>query len=513
MARQLRRAAAGVSLAVCGSGLLTLGASPAGAQQTAAAASGGVATSITLEMVMRQALEASPQLRSAAYQRDLAATGIPRAEAAFQPQFTHTLTNGVNAQANTYEESLIRRDAGFYERKGTDASMAVTQQLSSGIKLEGKLTLSRFDTNINRLQPSRPPDALDFRSQWQTTVTFPLWRDAGTRVNRAPLEAARLDMRAADENRARTETTVLAEVISAYHELSFAGRRLQLAQSRIAMAEKLLSEARALFAQGRLAESEVWAVETALSRFRADLLAARQFEREKGNRLKSMLMVSSQKQPEAWRAADALPEVRATAPQDPDQIRSDALRNRSDLKKAQLQHEREGMLLTHALNKARPKVDLLTSYGRNDLALALRPSLAQMPFQTWYVGLQVELPIGSNLAGTAEVSAARVRQQDADLRRQALEVEIANEVDTALALRSSALERHAQWVEITNRERRALDLERSRLQNGRSGMREVLRQEERLVDAELGLLEQQLQVAQAGILVESAQGVLGRTSR
>ena len=119
-----------------------------------------------------------------------------------------------------------------------------------------------------------------------------------------------------------------------------------------------------------------------------------------------------------------------------------------------------------------------------------------------------EMAIGALNQGRADIAAANLRRENALLAVKALEVQIANDIDTGLHMRASALERWQQWQEVARREQQQLDLERKRFAAGRSEMREILMREEKSVNSRLMALEQQVAFAKAQVILESAQGIL-----
>ncbi len=173
--------------------------------------------------------------------------------------------------------------------------------------------------------------------------------------------------------------------------------------------------------------------------------------------------------------------------------------------------DREGVQVVYAQNQKLTKVDLVASYGINGLELSASNSLSPTrmnDFPTWSLGLQVSMPIGPNRQASADLQAAMLRKQDALLQIKALEVAIANDIDSGLGMLTSAAERVALWREVAAREQRQLELERTRFSAGRSDMREILLREERAINARLAVIEQQVAWAKADVLLEAAQGVL-----
>lgn len=442
----------------------------------------------------------------------IAATGLDRAAAAFQPVATLSATDGRNRQPSTFEEKLSRGGTDtdpFYLRDGQDYTAAISQLLPTGAKLEAKSTLSRFITNINQ-KDGRPDGAKDNRAFWGLSVTQPLAKDAGLEVTRARGLVAELELAAAEHTQEETESSVVAEAALAYFDLVLMQHRVAAAQEKIEMGQALLAQAQDQARQGRLAATEIWEVENSLSRFRAAMSEAVQTQRERLNRLNNLLMTTADHSGSAWRAADPLPEVQASQVAAA-QALGLALRARNDLKLQKKLLEREGVQLVYAKNQALPRIDLVASYGRNGLAYSFPrafndSAMAENP--TWSVGLQMQIPLGENRQGRADVAAAQLRRENALLNLKALEVQIANDIDTSLNMTASAVERWKYWQGVSQREQQQLVLERQRFAAGRSEMRDILMREERAINARLMLLEQQLSFAKAQIILESAQGTL-----
>ena len=303
---------------------------------------------------------------------------------------------------------------------------------------------------------------------------------------------------------------MVAEGVIAYHELVLAQHRTAAALEKIRSGERLLTEARAMNRQGRLAESDVWEVENALARFGSALSEARQGERERANRLRTMFMSASADTSEGLKAADALPAVSYTPISFDDSMRV-ALTKREDFLMRKVMVEREGVQLAYAENQAMPRVDLVASYGLNGLEYSAQSAfnLSRMSeYPSWTLGVQLLLPLDGNRQGRSDVKAAVLRREDALLSLQAAEVAIANDIDTSLALRASVAERWELWRQIALREQKQLELERSKFTAGRSDVREVLLREERVINAQLSTVEQQAAYAKAQTMLDAAQGTL-----
>lgn len=464
-----------------------------------------------LKDLILQVRTANKDIRNKQIERDVSATGIDRAVAAFMPMATLSATNGVNRQPSTYEEKLSREtESSLYMRDGQDYAAGVSQLLPSGAKFEAKTTLSQFITNINQNDATRPVGAKDNRSNWGLTLTQPLAKDGGVAVTLARAKVADLELDMAKHTLEETESSIVAEAVLGYYELVMAQHRVNAALEKIQIAQRLLSEARALFRQGRLAEIDVVEVENSLSRFRAGLSEAKQGERERLNRLNTLIMVVTGNDVAVWRAAEDLPTVPRSAQVHPfEAALRTALESRHDYLMQKKMLEREGVQLVYAKNQALPRIDLVASYGHNGLAYAAGTSFGSgHGYATWSLGLQLQVPLGANLQGRADVAAANLRRENALMAIKALEVQITNDIDTGVHMRNSALERWIHWQEVAVREQLQRDVERKKFNAGRSEIREILMREEKTINSRLMVIEQQLAHARAQVILESAQGIL-----
>jgi outer membrane protein TolC len=440
---------------------------------------------------------------------DIAATGIERAEGAFQPLINASAMRGMSRQKNTFEEELTRQGLGTYEREANDFSVGMTHLVAAtGAKLEEKISLSRNLSNTDRLDPSRPADAFNNRSLASVQLTQPLARDAGNETTEARLNVARLDARAAEFTRRDTETSVTAEAIIAYYELVAAHQRVAAEGKKIRMGERLLREAQALRRIGRASDSDVWEVQNALVRYNSAHSDAVQNERERENRLRTMLLVEDNNQ--GIRAIDDLPVVDQQAVSFERSLQT-ALERRDDFQMRKVQLEREGIQLAYSKNQTLPRIDLIASYGLNGLEYSANKALSannMSDYPNWSFGLQFSTPLGSNRQADADVKAALLRREDAILNLKAVEVQIANDIDSSIAMRSSTAERWRWWQHAQQRELQQLAVERSKFAAGRNDMREILLREERVINVGLALQEQQVGFVRAQITLEAAQGTL-----
>jgi len=481
----------------------------------AQSASPGVSTAsanvLTLKQFVAQLRSENQSIVSKRTAQEIAATGIPRARAAYDTVTTLAAKRNLTRQKSTYEEMLARDqpDMPVYTRDGNDYTIGASQLLPSGATLELKTSLSPFITSVDQLDDARPPGVDNNRGTIGFSLSQPLLKDFGPMVTNARIRVAEIESKGALASSLEVESNVVVEGILGYLDLVVAQQRVTTAQERVRNGERLLSEAQALTRQGRLAEADVWEVESALDRYRSALSESEHARYERANKLATMVMRVSATSAVQIRAEDALPARFAEVPTHEKALQV-ALASREDLKRAKLDLEREGLQLAYAKNQRLPRLDLVATYGINGLEYAASRALAvshMKDYPSWTLGLQLTFPL-ENRQAKADFAAASLRQKDALLALKALEVGIANDVDTSLKLRQSALERWGWWQASAAREARHVAVEREKFRAGRSDIREVLLREERLINAQLAAIEQQASVVKAEALLQASQGVL-----
>ena len=470
---------------------------------------------LSLQRMVNHLLSVNKTVLSKRNESGITATNIDRAEAAFQPQVNASINTGDSLTRNSPEDlgRLLNKDTPSRQlfenrRSNTDYNVGVSKLFSLGTKVEAKTTMSRFLTNL--LEQQQGSSADNYRTFYGVTITQPLARDAGTEATMAKLRVAELDTASADLGARDAVSTVTAEGILTYLDLSLAQERVTMADERIQVGNRLLKQANDLQKQGRLPLSDVWEVETSLLRYSAALSEAKQQLRERVNKLRTMLMTTSAIVPETLKATEPLPQV-AGEPVLTDRSLKVALEKRDDLRMRRTMADREGVQLVYSKNQTLPRIDLVASYGVNGLTLQSGAVLnigSMENFPTWSIGFQMNFPIGENRQAKADIVASRLRQEEALLSLHALEVAISNDIDTSVGLLSSAAERWKQMLEAAEREQQQLELERKRLSAGRSGMREILFREERALNARFAVVEQQVAYARAEALLQAAQGTL-----
>jgi outer membrane protein TolC len=495
-----------IVLAVFATGIVTGNLLRAEEMEPATASRLVPALPLSLEECRRLALTHNLALR--AQREALAAAGFLRkAEwGAFEPEFVASRSEEFNRRENTVEQTISQGTTAFQERNKL-YSAGVEGLLPTGARYNVGYSVRDLNNNL-RVLPTDP-----FRRQYQSflglTLTQPLLKDAGFASSLARLRLAREDENIARQDFRRQMMLVVGSVESIYWDLYVAQQRYELRQASVAAAQKLLDENRERVREGKMAQIELVEAEAGLAQRRSSASAAEQQLVEISGQLRTLfaepvdepnfvLTASDTPQPieEATNIGDALGASVALHPE-----------YLSRLHRA----EQEKVRIAYAKNQRWPQVDLKASFGNNGLGDDYNSSWSDVKgqrYDSWSLGIELRVPVLLGIRQTNTVRAARARGREALLNLKAAEVEIANNIFTALRKVESFKAVAANYDEVAGAGQRLLTNELDRLVEGKTDSRRLLEVENQFSDAKIAALETRGEYEKARVEFEMACGRL-----
>jgi outer membrane protein len=162
-------------------------------------------------------------------------------------------------------------------QRSLGANFGVTRKLETGGTINASVAATRtlteqpinlFNANAGSFQLAQ------YQITPSLTLTHPLLRGMGLRVNRADINKARIAVSQAEATRQLTAETMVRDIVSAYWTLLFAHRDLENKRRSVELARKQLERTQALVAAGRQSPVEAKAVEQALAAREGDVINA-----------------------------------------------------------------------------------------------------------------------------------------------------------------------------------------------------------------------------------------------
>lgn len=471
------------------------------------------AETLSAEDAVRRAARGNPALRAALSDAS-AARHAARAEAgARDPNFVAS----VEAE---HSETITRPGLSGIGPGADAASRAVTSSLRAqaaltyttdiGTRLElGTRTGSSWNaTSFSGTSPL--PDDLNvgptYSAQAYAGVEQPLLRGAGAGAELAPLRLAEASARAADHELEDAASQTALDVLSAYWDLWYADRAVEVQRQALEVAQRLVEDARlraSTLGTGSAVDvlqftTSAASIADALSQARAERDArAIELGRLLGMEPGEAGVLGATGSPPRWGPVPGLDALTAGA------VEAPALRAlREEVERGQVR-------VRAASNAARPRLDAfatasvgtLWDEGSSFSLTGGRPTFSVLG------GLELELPIGGGRQAS-DAAAASAELEAAEARYRA-ELQAARARVSSLAVNARAA---GEQIELASQTALAAgqlaQAERQRLALGTTTSRDVVSAEQTSREAELRRLRAIVSEATARLSLEHATGTL-----
>lgn len=484
-------------------------AQPSSAAVAAPAPAGARAGQVELTLVqfLQQVKENNDRIENQNLDRQIAEQTVTNAAAIYEPVLTASAGRKSIRQLNTAEESLSRSGLALYDHSSWQYQTGVSVLAPTGAIAKAEVGLEKIDSNLQN-SSIRGRENTAF---YNLSVTQPLARDAGRSVTEANINIAKVNSAIAVHAGEETTMTVMSQATSAYLDLRLAQERQRIWAEGVQVAERLAAEVRLMQRQGQLDRAAGLEAENGIARARIQETAARQRLVEVMNACRSLLVSSANRDPGPLVARDPLPTV-ALPRTDFEESMARAITRRPDFLARKQVVEREGIRIAYAENQVLPRIDLVSSFGLNGLALSSREALFDLErnrqYPTWSAGLQVSFPLNGNERSTSELSMAKLRQHQALVDLKAIEMGVANDIETSMSAIRSAYNQWMLYKSALDVQRELVVSERQLLNAGRSDVRTVLAREDAVIFARLALAEQAVAFEKARVSLKLAEGTL-----
>ena len=290
-----------------------------------------------------------------------------------------------------------------------------------------------------------------YRSEFSASYTQPLLRGLRIDNNRQQLKITKINREISEVNLRQTVANTLANVRTAYWELLYAIRAVDVQQQALDLAKQLVRDNRARVEIGTLAPIDVIQAQSEEAARQQSLAQAEQNLQTSELTLKSLLVSGTQD--ELWEAEIRPIDQPAIIVEQVDiqtAVRT-ALDKRTDLSRARHQKEINNVNVRTLRNNTLPSLDLIGNYqlqGQGGIKY-LRQGLggdiqgvipggfddalnqiAKANFPAWTVRLQLSYPIGQSSDEAAlEKANLQIRQNETELKQ--LELQVVTEVTNA----------------------------------------------------------------------------------
>lgn len=227
---------------------------------------------LELSTVLEIALETNLTLATNAIDIQISETQVLAALGAYDVIITAGVTG--TASQSPQRGSAVTFALGT---RSVGANFGVSRKLETGGNISATLRATRTLTEqpINFFDANAGSTQLASYAVVPTlSITQPLLKGAGLRVNRADINRARIAVSQSEAARQLTAESMVRDIISAYWSLLFAHRDLENKRRSVELAKRQLERTQALVSAGRLSPVDAKAVEQALAARESDVINA-----------------------------------------------------------------------------------------------------------------------------------------------------------------------------------------------------------------------------------------------
>ncbi len=339
--------------------------------------------------------------------------------------------------ASVYASQEIRAYAGVnsLETKRTDFTSSLGGKLKLGTQYALTFNTEWQATTFSNLEG-------EYGGQLLFTLTQPILRGFGIKVNTAKIKMAEKAEKLAYAQLKMTIMNTVAEVVKAYWDLVGAIENVKVREEALANAERLLEISEKRREIGTAADIEVLQAKAGVATRQSELIAARAQMESACDVLKNLLLIRDgdlfskvliipTDRPRTF--DDEKFDVEKLGP-DVNECVQIAIKNRPEIEMAKLQIETADLKLLETRNEILPQLDIIGAYGRG----GRDPELDKVFYgirddqETYYsYGIKATIPLG-NRAGRGAYQRAKLTKREMEERMKKVEQAVMMSVHLAV---------------------------------------------------------------------------------
>lgn len=407
---------------------------------------------ISLQDAVRLALENNNDIDASRIDVTIAEFNLRSSRGVYDPNI---FTENFYERRTTPTASVI---GGAVNGSVTQSTLSTNSGVSGFSRIGGgfynfNFSSSRTNTsNLNATLNPQFPSALNF------TYTQPLFRGRRIDLQRRNIEIAKKNLSLTDAQFRQRAIEVIAQVESAYWDLTYALRNLQVQIDAVRQARVQLESNLRLVEKGVLAPIETIAANAQITTFEQNVYTAQEQVTQAENTLKTLMLPDRTN--EIWtRALVPVSPVELEVPRVPlETALREALTNRQEIAQLQTSAEINQINERYFRDQTKPQIDLVAGYTSSGLAgtptaRSINPTtgqssvpsnltggyfnslsnLIQQDYPTYRVGVTISLPWGNT---TAKANLGRTLAEGSQIKNSQAQTEQIIEADVRNALQS-----------------------------------------------------------------------------
>lgn len=458
---------------------------------------------LTLPECVQQVVNYNQKLQIQALEYLVAHKKYNASKGIFEPSLVVSAEHVKNFRKTVAQQRISLGVAQFDERNNLyDAGVEVLTP--TGAKVHIGYTLHDL---ANNLQQQILGGLKEYESFAGVSLTQPLLKDGGIAATMAAIRLAATDADIAYQTYRRQMITLLAHAEGSYWDLYDAQEQYQIMTQSVSIAQTLLEDYQVRLQTGKASQLDVMQAQAGVATREAKANEARQNLIEANNNLVAMFSDPSQATLRRVRVVDQ-PKVEP-AHLNFDTAMTAAMELNPDYLSQRKQVQEEDIRLAYAKNQRWPQLDLKASYGLNGLGDSPSSSWSDIThgnYENWTVGVELRVPLLGGIKGRNEVSAAKIKKQEALLNLKHTEVDVANALDSAIFRLRNASQSVTNFQNVVSFNQHLLQTEFAQMKVGKTDSRRILEAEDDLAKARSALVDSQVAYEKAQVELAIIEG-------
>ena len=460
-----------------------------------------------LQMVLEHNESVQAQMLEAAVSRHkaLAEKGI------FEPNLSLSAQREWNERINNSLQQSEQGGLLIFKEHNNIYDSGVDVLAPTGAKVRLGYTLSDLSNNltnsVNLFNIASSKLTTEYQTFMGVTIEQPLLKNAGQTVTMASIRLAAKDSEIAFQQYRRQLMLAVSQAEAAYWNLYFAQEQLRFFDESIAAAEAIVADTRGRMQAGHASDLEVMEAESGLALRKTKQGDVRQTFYEALGRMRTLYGAVPTEGSPTLRAAEAPPVPSAKFSYYGSVQQSYRLNPEYLIQQQKV--DQEELRLGVARNQLLPELNFKGAFGYNGLGLTPSSSwdtLESRDYPSWSAGIELHIPLGGNLKGRHQLSAAQLSLRESVLNLRSLETQIANAVNTAILKAGACADGVQNYQTVIRFNENLLKTQMARLEVGKTEPRKVLEVEADLLDARQSLAEAQVHYQRMLLELQLADG-------
>jgi outer membrane protein len=304
------------------------------------------------------------------------------------------------------------------------------------------------------------------------------------------------------------------DALSLYWRLYRAEQVWALNQASLTFSRRTFEDMQHLVEAGRLPQTALAEVRSAVLLREAEAFAARQGFDQVESAMKGLLNLSAAEYGQvAFRTTSSPDPVLWQRPEDFDRYLEQVLKTWPNLEIALARLALEEHQLAMVQDELRPRLDWVVGYHRNSRRFdnSYRGALGDVLSSRnngWHTGLEFSMPLGQDAPARARHEIAQIRLQQSRIQVEAVKVDLANQLWVRLQQVEQAFEellRYRQNIEVL---RELLLIEKTRFDTGASRFSDLIEREDKLNSAIVRAVDAEVRYEMAKAALRLSDGTL-----